>query len=88
MVAKDQQIDKTLKTFGLALTIPSVLVCGPLLGYGAAGALIKKGASPSILPLLVGVGSILALVQIFVTVKLILAMSDEPGQSKKQSKKS
>lgn len=48
-----------------------VLVCGPLLGYGIADALIKKGAPLFIMPLLVGVGSILALVQTFRTVKLL-----------------
>lgn len=72
MAAKDQQIFKHLKIIGLALTIPSVLVGGPLLGYGLAFFLIKKGAPSSVLPIFVGVGSILALAQTFRTAKLIL----------------
>jgi len=77
LAAKDQQIVKILKTIGLAFTIPTVLVCGPLLGYGVAYALMKKGAPPFILPLLVGAGSILALVQTFRTVKLILSIEEK-----------
>jgi hypothetical protein len=78
LAAKDQQIVKTIKIIGLALTIPTVLVCGPLLGYGAAYVLIEKGAPPSVLPLFVGVGSILALVQTFRTAKLILSIEEKP----------
>jgi hypothetical protein len=59
------------------LTIPSVLVCGPLLGYGIASVLIKNGLPSFILPFFVGAGSILALVQVFRTAKIIARLSEE-----------
>lgn len=76
--AKDQQIFKTIKIIGLALTIPMVLICVPLLGYGIAYVLMEKGAPSSVLPFSVGAGSILALVQAFRTVKMILIIQEKP----------
>ena len=77
LTAKDQQISENIKIIGIALTIPPVLVAGPLLGYGVATVLIQKGFPSFVLPLCIGMGSILALVQTFRTIKLLQRIQEK-----------
>jgi hypothetical protein len=53
-----------------------------LLGYGIAIASIERGAPSFLLPLFVGAGSILALMQAFRTAKLISHLPEESENSK------